>query len=153
MIPAATANTGGTNLSSVGVIGAFPMARRKELFAELQPLVTDFAHHPWNWAAAFEGAAENRRDGQSVEPRARTSRSSRCGPSGWSRSATTTWRGTASGTPPSSSGGGPTATRNPAATTSSKRRFASTSPTFWLAGSHRRRSHHVGRWGYPDPER
>ena len=37
-------------LASVGVIGAFPMARRRELFAELQPLVTSFDDHPWNWA-------------------------------------------------------------------------------------------------------
>lgn len=37
-------------LHSVGVIGAFPMARRAELFAELQPLVTTFDNHPWNWA-------------------------------------------------------------------------------------------------------
>jgi ATP-dependent DNA ligase len=37
-------------LASVGVIGAFPMARRIELFAELQPLVTTFDEHPWNWA-------------------------------------------------------------------------------------------------------
>ncbi|WP_349270532.1 ATP-dependent DNA ligase [Mycolicibacterium parafortuitum] len=39
------------SLASVGVIGAFPMARRRELFAELQPLVTTFDDHPWNWAA------------------------------------------------------------------------------------------------------
>jgi ATP-dependent DNA ligase len=38
------------NLASVGVIGAFPMARRRELFTELQPLVTTFDKHPWNWA-------------------------------------------------------------------------------------------------------
>ncbi|MGP4058054.1 ATP-dependent DNA ligase [Mycobacterium sp. 4D054] len=38
-------------LASVGVIGAFPMARRRELFTELQPLVTTFDEHPWNWAA------------------------------------------------------------------------------------------------------
>ncbi|KUH66106.1 ATP-dependent DNA ligase [Mycolicibacterium novocastrense] len=38
-------------LASVGVIGAFPMARRRELFVELQPLVTTFDNHPWNWAA------------------------------------------------------------------------------------------------------
>jgi ATP-dependent DNA ligase len=38
------------NLASVGVIGAFPMERRKELFTELQPLVTSFDQHPWNWA-------------------------------------------------------------------------------------------------------
>jgi ATP-dependent DNA ligase len=38
-------------LASVGVIGAFPMARRRALFTELQPLVTTFDEHPWNWAA------------------------------------------------------------------------------------------------------
>jgi ATP-dependent DNA ligase len=38
------------DLASVGVIGAFPMARRRELFTELQPLVTTFDEHPWNWA-------------------------------------------------------------------------------------------------------
>lgn len=38
-------------LASVGVVGAFPMARRRELFTELQPLVTEFDGHPWNWAA------------------------------------------------------------------------------------------------------
>ncbi len=43
-------------LSSVGVIGAFPMARRRELFAELQPLVTGFDDHPWAWAAPDAGA-------------------------------------------------------------------------------------------------
>lgn len=42
-------------LASVGVIGAFPMARRKELFEELQPLVTDFDDHPWAWAKQEEG--------------------------------------------------------------------------------------------------
>ncbi|MGN7778526.1 ATP-dependent DNA ligase [Mycolicibacterium sp. 22603] len=39
------------SLASVGVIGAFTMARRRELFHELQPLVTTFDEHPWNWAA------------------------------------------------------------------------------------------------------
>jgi ATP-dependent DNA ligase len=38
-------------LASVGVIGAFPMAKRRSMFADLQPLVVDFAEHPWNWAA------------------------------------------------------------------------------------------------------
>ncbi len=42
-------------LASVGVIGAFPMATRKKLYAELQPLVTTFDGHPWNWAALQEG--------------------------------------------------------------------------------------------------
>ena len=38
-------------LASVGVIGAFPMARRRQLLTELQPLVTSFDNHPWDWAA------------------------------------------------------------------------------------------------------
>jgi ATP-dependent DNA ligase len=42
-------------LASVGVIGAFPMARRRELFAELQPLVTTFDDHPWSWARQETG--------------------------------------------------------------------------------------------------
>ena len=41
--------------ASVGVVGAFPAARRQELFAELQPLVTTFDHHPWAWAREEEG--------------------------------------------------------------------------------------------------
>jgi ATP-dependent DNA ligase len=41
-------------LASVGVIGAFPAARRKELFTELQPLVTTFDDHPWAWAKQDE---------------------------------------------------------------------------------------------------
>jgi ATP-dependent DNA ligase len=49
-------HTGG--LAPVGVIGAFPMARRRELFAELQPLVIDAAEHPWNWAAEHGQAPE-----------------------------------------------------------------------------------------------
>ena len=52
-------------LASVGVIGAFPMARRKELFAELQPLVTGFDGHPWNWGEGVaEAAARNPRSGE-----------------------------------------------------------------------------------------
>jgi ATP-dependent DNA ligase len=42
-------------LASVGVIGAFPMARREELFQEMQELVTDFDNHPWAWAKQEEG--------------------------------------------------------------------------------------------------
>jgi ATP-dependent DNA ligase len=38
-------------LAMAGVIGAFPMGRRRELFAELQPLVTGFEGHPWDWGA------------------------------------------------------------------------------------------------------
>ncbi len=52
-------------LRSVGVIGAFPMARRRELFEELQPLVTSFEHHPWSWAAQEEGTRTPRAAAQS----------------------------------------------------------------------------------------
>jgi ATP-dependent DNA ligase len=47
-------------LASVGVVGAFPMARRRELFTELQPLVTTFDDPPWNWAAPQPGVRHPR---------------------------------------------------------------------------------------------
>jgi ATP-dependent DNA ligase len=43
------------DLANVGVVGAFPMARRRALFEELQPLVTTFDRHPWNWAEEEAG--------------------------------------------------------------------------------------------------
>jgi ATP-dependent DNA ligase len=43
------------DLANIGVIGAFPLERRKELFQELQPLVTTFDDHPWDWAKQMEG--------------------------------------------------------------------------------------------------
>ncbi|WP_297736562.1 ATP-dependent DNA ligase [Mycobacterium sp.] len=49
-------------LASVGVIGAFPMAERRRLFAELQPLVTTFEGHPWNWAAHEAGERTPRKN-------------------------------------------------------------------------------------------
>jgi ATP-dependent DNA ligase len=49
-------------LASVGVIGAFPMATRKKLFEELQPWVTTFDGHPWNWAAHEEGERTPRKN-------------------------------------------------------------------------------------------
>ncbi len=42
-------------LASVGVVGALPMARRRELLTELAPLVAEWEGHPWNWAAHLEG--------------------------------------------------------------------------------------------------
>lgn len=42
-------------LASVGVTSSFPMAVRRELFAELQPLVTDPDTHPWAAAAQDAG--------------------------------------------------------------------------------------------------
>jgi ATP-dependent DNA ligase len=49
--PASQWNDRMSGLAPVGVIGAFPLARRRELLAELQPLVVDVADHPWSWAA------------------------------------------------------------------------------------------------------
>ena len=42
-------------LSNVGVIGAFPMERRRALLKELEPLVTTFDGHPWNWRSSRRG--------------------------------------------------------------------------------------------------
>jgi ATP-dependent DNA ligase len=52
-------------LASVGVIGSFTMARRRELFTELQPLVTTFDDHPWNWAAHIPVGPAQRRTANS----------------------------------------------------------------------------------------
>jgi ATP-dependent DNA ligase len=54
------------NLASVGVIGAFPMATRRALYNEMQPLVTTFEGHPWNWGSEeqAEWAARNPRAGE-----------------------------------------------------------------------------------------
>jgi ATP-dependent DNA ligase len=49
-------------LASVGVIGALPMAERRRLFAELQPLVSAFEGHPWNWAAHEAGERTPRKN-------------------------------------------------------------------------------------------
>jgi ATP-dependent DNA ligase len=49
-------------LVSVGVIGSFPMAVREELFVEMQPLVTTFDGHPWDWAAHEQGERTPRRN-------------------------------------------------------------------------------------------
>jgi ATP-dependent DNA ligase len=53
------------DLASVGVIGAFPLARRRELFEELQPLVTTFDDHPWAWARQEAGSRTPRNAEQS----------------------------------------------------------------------------------------
>ena len=108
------------NLASVGVIGAFPMARRRELFTELQPLVTTFDRHPWNWAAHVDPDAVRRHTAAAhAGTRARICRSCRFGPSASSRCVTTTWKVKGSGTQRNSTGGGPTAIRGRAPITSS----------------------------------
>jgi ATP-dependent DNA ligase len=40
------------DLVFVGVVGTFTAARRRELFQELQPLVTTLDGHPWDWGDA-----------------------------------------------------------------------------------------------------
>jgi ATP-dependent DNA ligase len=57
-----------SGLAPVGVIGAFPMARRRELLAELQPLVCAFDEHPWRWAADEAGAPERVGQGSRWNP-------------------------------------------------------------------------------------
>jgi ATP-dependent DNA ligase len=49
-------------LASVGVVGAFPMDVREQLFTELQAWVTTFEGHPWDWAAHFEGERTPRKN-------------------------------------------------------------------------------------------
>jgi ATP-dependent DNA ligase len=57
-------------LANIGVIGAFPMQQRRALVKELEPLVTTFDRHPWNWEAEMAAARTPReRRGQPVEPK------------------------------------------------------------------------------------
>jgi ATP-dependent DNA ligase len=49
-------------LNSVGVIGSFPIAVREELFEQMQPLVTTFEGHPWNWEAHMSGERTPRKN-------------------------------------------------------------------------------------------
>jgi ATP-dependent DNA ligase len=43
------------DLANIGVVGALPMVQRRKLYEELQPLVTTFEDHPWNWAQEETG--------------------------------------------------------------------------------------------------
>ena len=54
-------------LVSVGVIGSFPMAVREELYEQMQPLVTSFEGHPWDWAAHEQGERTPRKNETSRE--------------------------------------------------------------------------------------
>ncbi len=124
-------------LASVGVIGAFPMAERRRLFTELQPLVTSFDNHPWNWAAHEAGERTPRKNEGSRWNAGKDLSSCRCDPSGWWRSAMTTWKARGSAIPPSSTGGVPTATRAPAPTSSWNSRSLSAWATSCRLGSAR----------------
>ena len=99
------------NLASVGVVGSFPMARRRELMTELQPLVTSFEGHPWNWARQEEG---NRTPRKAETSRWNAGKDLSFVPLRPERVVEVRYnhmRGPASGTPPSSSGGARTGTR------------------------------------------
>ena len=50
-------------LAHVGVSSSFPMKRRHELFAELQPWVADFEGHPWDWAAQLQADTPRKSEG------------------------------------------------------------------------------------------
>ena len=52
-------------LAHVGVSSSFPMKRRRELFVELQGLVTDLDGHPWDWARHLAGERTPRKSEQS----------------------------------------------------------------------------------------
>ncbi len=52
------------DLANVGVVGAFPMAERRRLYEELQPLVTTFDGHPWDWSKWEEATARTPRSSE-----------------------------------------------------------------------------------------
>lgn len=49
-------------LASVGVVGALPMAKRRGLFTELQPLIAQWEDHPWNWGTHESGERTPRKN-------------------------------------------------------------------------------------------
>ena len=55
-------------LASVGVIGALPMAKRRQLFTELQSLVTTFDDHPWNLATHEAGERTRKTKDSATQP-------------------------------------------------------------------------------------
>jgi ATP-dependent DNA ligase len=55
-------------LASIGVVGALPMATRRALRVELDPLITTFEGHPWNWAAHMPGGTDDASRGRTEYP-------------------------------------------------------------------------------------
>ena len=53
----------GPALVSVGVVGAFPLAQRRQLMVDLAPLVVPIEDHPWNWGEMFAEADHGRPSG------------------------------------------------------------------------------------------
>ena len=115
------------SLASVGVIGAFPMAKRRQLFTELQPLVTASTGIRGTGLPTKPANAHHVRMKARDGTPARICHSCRCDPSGWSRSATTTWKANGSATQPNSTAGAPTATHAHAPTPNSNSRSRSAS--------------------------
>ena len=111
-------------LHSIGVASSFKAAQRRELMAELAPwscgrgtwATTPGPSGPTRPPTRTGGSRAARRGGTT----GRTSRSPRCGSSGWPRSATSGSTTAASATPAGSCAGAPTATPRAAATTSSR---------------------------------
>ena len=116
-------------LASVGVIGAFPMAERRRLFSELQPLVTGFDDHPWNWAAHEAGERTPRKNEFSRWNAGKDLSFVPLRPERVVEVRYDHMEGDASATPPSSTGGAPTATRAHAPMNNSNSRSPSASAT------------------------
>jgi ATP-dependent DNA ligase len=55
-------------LMPVGVVGSFPMARRRELLAELEPLVMEMADHPWRAVGLEMASRSGRAEGSRWNP-------------------------------------------------------------------------------------
>ena len=110
-------------LQHVGVSASFTAARRAELLEELRPLEVDIVDHPWGEWQEWAIANPDRVPGtQSRWSAGKDLSFTPLRPDSSSRSSTTRWRATGSGTPRTSSGGAPIATRSRAVTSSSSSR-------------------------------
>ena len=107
-------------LASVGVIGAFPMAKRRQLLHRVAA-----ARHELRWPPVELGSPRSRWTHPAPKRRLTLERRQgsvvrrRCDPSGWSRFAMTTWKANGSATPLNSIAGAPTVTHVHAPTRSS----------------------------------
>ena len=103
-------------LQHVGVCASFTDTKRRELVEFLAPYRENaLDEHPWKeWADARGGRRAARsaaRASRAAGVRAKICPGSRCGPSWWSRSPTTTCKAAASATPRNSAAGAPTSAR------------------------------------------
>ncbi len=110
------------HVTPVGVIGAFPMAKRRRLFTEFQSLVTTFDEHPWNWAAHMSGERTPRRNEGSRWNAGKDLSFVPLRPERVVEVRYDHMKANGSATPPSSTAGGPTATRAHAPTRNSTTR-------------------------------